>query len=486
MLLLVCIRVHPTRASLEQHRRDRSPILPPVLYFIDFDERGSRMNIQTRKLSELIHADYNPHKRLTPLDPEYQKIARSIDEFGYVDPIIINADNTIVGGHQRATVLKDKDYTEVQVVVLDLSKEQERALNVALNKITGEWNFEMLKDLITDLDGNGYDPTLTGFDLTEIEGLMDQFQDGRPTEGDSFDVDAAYQSIEEPATQPGNLWYLGAHRLLCGDSTKLDDVKRLMGADKARLIMTDPPYNVNYHGTAGSIANDDMDDAEFYEFLRAAFRNMCATAEPGAVAYVFHADTEGLNFRKAFKGSGFMMKQCPVWVKNSLVLGRQDYQWLHEPILYGWKDGAAHYFTDDRTQTTVIDDSRRENFKRMTKQQLVSFITDYFDNLETVPQTVIYHDKPSRSGMHPTMKPIELVGKLIKNSSRHGWIVQDLFGGSGSTMVACERLGRQSRLMEFDPKYADIIVKRYVALTGDIGCYCVDEGGQRVEYADMF
>lgn len=444
------------------------------------------MNIQTRKLSELIPADYNPRKRLTPLDPEYQKIARSIDEFGYVDPIIINADNTIIGGHQRATVLKDKGFDEVQVVVLDLSKEREKALNVALNKISGEWNLEMLNTLLSDLDSSGYDPTLTGFDLAEIENLVAQFHENDPVEDDGFDADEEYAGIETPNTQPGDTWYLGAHRLLCGDSTKADDVKRLMGADRAKLILTDPPYNVDYHGTAGSIANDNMGDAVFYKFLLDAFRNMYATAEPGAGVYVFHADSEGLNFRRAFKDSGFMMKQCLIWVKNSLVLGRQDYQWRHEPILYGWKDGAAHYFTEDRTQTTVHDDSRRENWKRMTKEQLVNFITDYFDNLDRIPQSVIYNDKPSRNELHPTMKPVALVGKLINNSSRPGWLVQDLFAGSGSTMVACEKLGRSSRLMEYDPKYADVIVKRYVALTGDTSCYCVTADGTRVDYVELF
>jgi DNA modification methylase len=444
------------------------------------------MDIQTRKLSELVYAEYNPRKRLTPLDPEYQKIARSIDEFGYVDPIIINADNTIIGGHQRATVMRDKGYTEVQVVVVNLGKEQEKALNVALNKISGEWNLEMLKDLLTDLDSSGYDPTLTGFDFDEIENLMEQFHENDPVEDDGFDAEEEYQSIETPQTQAGDMWYLGAHRLLCGDSTDTAAVKRLMGEDKAQLIVTDPPYNVDYHGAVGSIANDNMGDAAFYKFLLSAFRNMYATAEPGAAVYVFHADSEGLNFRKAFKDSGFLMKQCLVWVKNSLVLGRQDYQWRHEPILYGWKDGAAHYFINDRTQTTVIDDSYRENFKRMTKEQLVNYITDYFDNLDRTAQSVIYHDKPSRNELHPTMKPVALVGKLINNSSKRGWMVQDLFAGSGSTMIACEKLGRQSRLMEYDPKYADVIVKRYVALTEDTSCYCVTADGARVDYAEMF
>lgn len=444
------------------------------------------MNIETRKLSELRHADYNPRKKLTPLDPEYQKIARSIDEFGYVDPIIINSDNTIVGGHQRATVLKDKGWDEVKVVVLDISKEQEKALNVALNKISGEWDMGMLKDLLLDIDSGSYDVTLTGFDLDEIEDLMLQYHQDDPVEDDDFDAEEAYEEIEEPETQPGDVWYLGNHRMMCGDSCNSADVSKLMGEEKAQLIVTDPPYNVDYQGTAGKIMNDNMTDDAFYRFLLDAFKNMYTHAEPGAAIYVFHADSEGLNFRKAYQDAGFMMKQCLIWVKNSLVLGRQDYQWRHEPILYGWKDGAAHYFIDDRSQTTVIDNSSRPNFKQMKKDELLQFVIELFNSIDKTPQSIIYCDKPSRNEDHPTMKPIPLVGKLISNSSKVGWIVQDLFGGSGTTLVTCEKLGRVCRMMEYDPKFCDVIAKRYAALTGDTSCYCITSTGQRVEYSEMF
>jgi len=256
---------------------------------------------------------------------------------------------------------------------------------------------------------------------------------------------------------------------MCGDSTDSDDVMQLMGNDKAQLIVTDPPYNVDYHGQAGTIENDNMPEESFYNFLHDAFQNMYSTAEPGAAIYVFHADTEGVNFRKAFEDAGFMLKQCLVWVKNALVLGRQDYQWRHEPILYGWKDGAAHYFIDDRTQSTVIDYSALPDLKKMKKDELLKFITEYLNNLDETPQTVIYCDKPLRSSEHPTMKPLPLLGKLISNSSKPGWIVQDLFGGSGSTMMACEKLGRTSRLMEYDPVYVDVIVKRYIKFCKEKG-----------------
>jgi len=444
------------------------------------------MNIQTRKLSELKNADYNPRKKLTPLDPEYQKIARSVDEFGYVDPIIINSDNTIIGGHQRATVLKDKGWDEVQVVVLDISKVKEKALNIALNKISGEWDMSLLKDLLTEIDDGSYDVTLTGFDMDEIEDLMTQFHQDDPVEDDGFDAVEAYEEIEEPETQTGDIWFLGKHRLMCGNSCDSADVAKLMGDEKAQLIVTDPPYNVDYKGTAGKIINDNMSNDAFYLFLFDAFKNMYAHAEQGAAIYIFHADSEGLNFRKAYQDAGFMLKQCLIWVKNALVLGRQDYQWRHEPILYGWKDGAAHYFVDDRSQTTVIDASERPNFKQMKKDELLEYITKHFEELNNTPQTIIYCDKPTKSEEYPTMKPIPLVGKLINNSSKVEWIVLDLFAGSGTTMVACEKLDRVSRIMEMDPKYADVIVKRYVKLTGDTSCYCISRKGDRLKYSDVF
>lgn len=444
------------------------------------------MRIEKRKLSDLIEADYNPRKKLIPTDAEYQKISRSIDEFGYVDPIIINADNTIIGGNQRKTVLADKGWDEVNVVVLNIPKEQEKALNIALNKITGQWDMEKLKNILQELDSSSIDTTLTGFDINEIEDLMLQFHQDDPVEDDDFDVDEAYKEIVEPKTNVGDIWYLGNHLLICGDSTEETVIDKLLNGEKTQLIVTDPPYNVDYHGIAGSIANDNMTDSAFYEFLLSAFQNMYRSAEPGAAIYVFHADSEGLNFRRAFHDAGFLTKQCIIWVKNSLVLGRQDYQWRHEPILYGWKDGAAHYFVDDRAQTTVIDDGGVPNFKRMKKEELLNFIEETYSKMDKTPQTIIYCDKPSRSEEHPTMKPPSLLGKLISNSSKSGWIVADFFGGSGSTMIACERLGRKARLIEYDPKYCDVIVQRYVKMTGDRSCFCITTNGGKFTYADVF
>lgn len=444
------------------------------------------MRIEKRKLSELIEADYNPRKKLVPTDAEYQKISRSLDEFGYVDPIIINSDNTIIGGNQRKTVLVDKGWGEVDVIVLDIPKEQEKALNIALNKITGQWDIEKLKDLLQELDSGSIDATLTGFDINEIEDLMLQFHQDDPVEDDEFNVDEAYEEIAEPKTNVGDIWYLGKHRLICGDSTDETVINQLLNGEMAQLIVTDPPYNVDYHSVAGSIANDNMSDFAFYDFLLSAFQNMYHSAEPGAAIYVFHADSEGLNFRKAFHDAGFLTKQCIIWVKNSLVLGRQDYQWRHEPILYGWKDGAAHYFVDNRSKTTVIDDNCRPNFKQMKKDELLAFIEDLYEKITEAPQTITYCDKPIRSADHPTMKPPSLLGKLISNSSKPGWIVADFFGGSGSTMVACEQLGREARLIEYDPKYCDVIVNRYVKMTGDLSCFCKTKGGKIFAYTDIF
>lgn len=444
------------------------------------------VRIEQRRLTDLIDADYNPRKKLVPTDPEYQKISRSIDEFGYVDLIIINSDNTIIGGHQRKNILIDKGFDKVDVIVLDISKEQEKALNIALNKISGQWDMEKLKDILQELDNDTFDVTLTGFDIDEIEDLMLQFQQDDPVDNDEFDVEEAYEKTVEPITSIGDIWYIGNHRLICGDSTDEIVINKLLNGEKIQLTITDPPYNVDYHGAAGSIANDNMTDAAFYDFLLAAFQNMYRSSEAGSAIYVFHADSEGLNFRRSFQDAGFLMKQCIVWVKNSLVLGRQDYQWRHEPILYGWKDGAAHYFIDDRSKTTVIDDSNRPNFKKMNKGELLDFIEKMFDEIEETRQSIIYCDKPSRNDDHPTMKPPAILGKLISNSSKPGWIVGDFFSGSGSTMVACERLGRRARLVEYDPKYCDVIVKRYVKLTGDHSCYCITKIGERIAYSDVF
>lgn len=438
------------------------------------------MNIEKRLISDLKPADYNPRKALTPEDAEYQKIKRSIETFGYIDPIIINSDGTIIGGHQRHTVLTDLGYTEVDVVVLNLNKEDEKALNVALNKISGEWDEIKLKDLLVELDLGDYDITLTGFDTQELEALVELTDFEPEVTEDEFDAESEYEnSVSDGNTlvKQGEVWQLGRHRLMCGDSTDVNDVKKLMGGEMMDLIITDPPYNVNYEEKAAAlnewrpnnngameIENDLMGNDEFYSFLYDAYTNMVEFMRPGAAIYVFHADSEGLNFRKAFVDAGLKLSECLIWEKNNFVLGRCDYHWRHEPILYGWKEGAKHYFVNDRTQDTVLleDDV---DFDSMKKPELVQYIKDLMHRYAD-QTTVIYEKKPMSSSLHPTMKPLELVGKLMKNSSKKGWNVGDFFGGSGSTLMAAEQLDRNAYLMEYDEHYASVIIKRWEDFTG--------------------
>ena len=390
------------------------------------------MNFQMIEIEKLKPASYNPRKNLKPEDEEYQKIKKSILEFGYVEPIIVNADMTVIGGHQRLKVLEDLDYKEIECIVVDLDKNKEKALNIALNKITGEWDNQKLEDLLAELKEADFDLSTTGFTFDEVDNML---KDITGSKEDDFDLDQALEEIDEPITKLGDIWILGKHKLMCGDSTIKENVNRLMNNEKADFILTDPPYNVDYEGGTKDklkIQNDHMENNQFYEFLESAFKNMYDAIKDGGVIYVFHADTEGLNFRNAFLNAGFKLAQCLVWVKNTFVMGRQDYQWRHEPILYGWKEGAGHYFINDRKQSTVLE-----------------------------------FDKPTKNTEHPTMKPVDLLVYLIKNSCKQDELILDLFGGSGSTLIAAEQIQRKSYLMELDPKYCDVIVKRWENLTGE-------------------
>ena len=390
------------------------------------------MNFQMIEIEKLKPASYNPRKNLKPEDEEYQKIKKSILEFGYVEPIIVNADMTVIGGHQRLKVLEDLDYKEIECIVVDLDKNKEKALNIALNKITGEWDNQKLEDLLAELKEADFDLSTTGFTFDEVDNML---KDITGSKEDDFDLDQALEEIDEPITKLGDIWILGKHKLMCGDSTIKENVNRLMNNEKADFILTDPPYNVDYEGGTKDklkIQNDHMENNQFYEFLESAFKNMYDAIKDGGVIYVFHADTEGLNFRNAFLNAGFKLAQCLVWVKNTFVMGRQDYQWRHEPILYGWKEGAGHYFINDRKQSTVLE-----------------------------------FDKPTKNAEHPTMKPVDLLVYLIKNSCKQDELILDLFGGSGSTLIAAEQIQRKSYLMELDPKYCDVIVKRWENLTGE-------------------
>ena len=387
------------------------------------------MVIEKKNTADLLPADYNPRKDLKPGDPEYEKLKRSLEQFGYVEPVIWNkATGRVVGGHQRLKVLIDMGITEVECVVVDLPEDKEKALNIALNKISGDWDKDKLAVLIADLQGTAFDVSLTGFDAAEIDDLFkDTLKDG--VKDDNFDVDAELK--EPPITKPGDIWTLGRHRLVCGDSTRPETFDLLMAGAKANLVITDPPYNVNYEGSAGKIQNDNMGNEAFYEFLLAAFQNTAAIMADDASIYVFHADTEGLNFRRAFADAGFYLSGCCIWKKQSLVLGRSPYQWQHEPVLYGWKKGGKHQWYTGRKETTIWE-----------------------------------FDKPKKNGDHPTMKPIPLLAYPIMNSSMSNTLVVDPFGGSGSTLIACEQTDRSCNTIELDPKFCDVIVKRYIEQVG--------------------
>lgn len=318
--------------------------------------------------------------------------------------------------------------------------EEETAALLADNKIAefAEIDTDILKELIENLDIDNFDIASTGYSQDEINELMTAFEDAGVLDEDNIEIEEDYK----PFTKYGDIWLLGKHKLICGDSTKLNDLSKLMQDEKADLLITDPPYNVNYEGGTGlKIQNDNMADDVFRLFLKDAFLTCDEVMKEGAAFYIWHADSEGYNFRLACNQVDWKVRQCLIWVKNSIVLGRQDYQWKHEPCLYGWKSGAGHYFIDERNHTTVLE-----------------------------------YDKPLKSDIHPTMKPVELFEYLINNSSCFGEIVLDAFGGSGTTIVACERLGRIARVVELDEKYCDAIVKRFINLYSNDNVRCIRDG----------
>jgi len=407
------------------------------------------MDIYERKISELIPAEYNPRY----ISPEaFEQLKASLQRFEAVEPAIINrhADRTdiIVGGHQRLKAATSLGWKTFPCVYVELTRDQEKELNIRLNKNTGQFDFDLLADHFNMEE-------LTGWGFSEEE----LFGDGVFDEPDPEEDD--YTIPEQVATDimVGDLIEIGPHRLLCGDSTDPKQVATLMNGDLADMVMTDPPYNVDYQGGTDlklKIKNDNMSDPQFYAFLLGFYKAFAEVTKPGGAWYVWHADTEGLNFRSAFTESGLLMKQCLIWVKNSLVMGRQDYQWQHEPCLYGWKPGAAHYFTDDRTQTTIIED--RIDLGKLKKDELRAMLQEIMDGGPA--STVIRHNKPIKSAEHPTMKPIKLLAPRIQNSSKKNWIVADPFLGSGSTMVACEQLGRRCYGMELDEVYCQVVINR--------------------------
>ncbi len=407
------------------------------------------MEIVKMKLSELNPAEYNPRKALKPGDPAYEKLKASILSFGNVEPIVWNrSTGNVIGGHQRLRVLLDLGVTESEVSVVELSEVDERRLNIALNKITGEWDDEKLTSLLAELTAGGVDVYPTGFDEQELSSMFADLTKATAHD-DGFDLTTALEKAS--FVKRGDVWTVGRHRLMCGDATSAEDVATLMGEKKANLILTDPPYGVSFKSSDGlTIQNDSIKGDDFYNFLLQSLTNMVAHLEPGGAAYVFHADTEGLNFRRAFIDAGLHLAGVCIWVKNSLVLGRSDYQWQHEPVLYGFLQNGKHRWYSDRKQTTIWN-----------------------------------YDKPKRNENHPTSKPLDLLGYPIQNSSQENAIVLDTFGGSGSTLMACEQLGRICHTMELDEKYASVILRRYAEGSGDTSGIHVLRDGERIPYADL-
>jgi len=424
------------------------------------------IQVEQRRVDDLI--PYARNSR-THSDAQVAQIAASIQEFGWTNPVLIDGDGGLIAGHGRLLAARKLGLVEVPCIALGhLSETQKRALIIADNKLAlnAGWDDAMLALEIGELAESGFDLGLMGFSDAEISALS-----ADKTEGLTH-PDEAPDLPDVPLSEMGDVWILGGHRLIVGDSTIHTDVEGAMGGVMADCLWTDPPCNVNYEGSAGKIKNDNMKDEAFREFLSQAFTSAFTVMKPGAPAYIAHADTEGLNFRGAFSDCGFKISGCLIWRKNSLVLGRSDYQWQHEPVLYGWKPGAAHRWYGGRKNTTLLEfggDLVTDNGDgtltlRMGSESAV--ISGEALTLHRVEPTVFSVEKPKRSSAHPTMKPVELITRMLRNSTREGDVVLDLFGGSGSTLIACEMLGRFCRIVEFDPKFADVIVRRWQDFTG--------------------
>ena len=383
---------------------------------------------------------------------QIMKLRSSLREFGFINPVIIDSDYNVIAGHGRIMAAKEEGLKEVPCVLVDyLTESQKKAYILSDNRMAMDagWDEELLRIEIESLQGDGFEIGFTGFDENELADLFGT-DDTSDVKDDDYDLSAA---LEKAAfVQKGDIWMVGRHRLMCGDATVSVDVATLMDGKKANLVITDPPYNVAFESSDGlSIKNDKMTTDKFYEFLLAAFKNMANYLESGGAAYIFHADTEGLNFRRAFLDAGFRLSGCCIWVKNSLVLGRSDYQWQHEPVLYGFLPGK-HYWSKaaGRSQTTIW------NF-----------------------------DKPKKNNNHPTSKPLDLLAYPIGNSSRENAVIIDTFGGSGSTLMACEKTNRICYTMELDEKYASVILRRYVEDTGDVDNVFTIRNGVKLTYSEL-
>lgn len=397
-------------------------------------------------VSELIPYVRNAR---THSEAQVSQIAASIREFGFLSPILVAEDNTILAGHGRLAAALKLGLKKVPCVKENhLTETQKRAYIIADNKLSlnAGWDSELLAVELSELEGADFNLDLLGFDEAELSSIFDADKD---VNEDDFDVE---KELEEPCfSKTGDIWTLGKHRVICGDATKLETFKTLLEDTKVNLVVTDPPYNVNYEGSAGKIKNDNMEDDKFYQFLFNSFVNMEQAMADDASIYVFHADTEGLNFRKAFQDAGFYLSGCCIWKKPSLVLGRSPYQWQHEPCLYGWKKKGKHKWYAGRKETSVWE-----------------------------------FEKSKKNADHPTMKPIALLAYPIKNSSMTNSLVLDPFAGSGSTLIACEQTGRICYAIELDEKYCDVIVKRYIEQVGNDKSVKVLRGGKEYSFTEVF
>ena len=418
------------------------------------------------KIELLKVSDLKPYENNAKIHDEEQiaQIIESIKLCGFNDPIAVDENNMIIEGHGRLLALQEMGWTEVECIRLShMTEEQKRAYIHIHNQLTMNTGFDLdiLEQELRSIEG--IDMGAFGFDMDfEVD------SDFTFDDGENAAAEATAAAAKDPRAKKGQLWQLGRHRLMVGDSTKAADVKKLTGGALMDLCVTDPPYNVDYVGKTAdalTIQNDSMDDNAFYNFLLKFYTQMLRVLKPGGSYYIFHADSAGLTFRGALEEAGGPVKQNLIWVKNSMVLGRQDYQWKHEPILYGWKEGAGHYFVNDRCQTTVFEN--QVNPENLSREELVNLAGFLLAKMEALNSSVIHEKRPTRSDLHPTMKPVALCAKLIQNSSKRGENVIDFFGGSGSTLMACEETGRNCYALELDPKYADVIITRWEETTGE-------------------
>lgn len=391
----------------------------------------------------------------------YKNLIRHYNQY---IPLVIDSNDEVVGEPARLIALRELEIKEVNCYRIENLSEDDiqviRLGELRANEL-GEWDFQKLYE---ELEGLGDKSYLTGFNCEEVQKLIDEELES--CEEVEEIATPSIDDLNEPFTKQGDLWFLGKHRVLCGDSTSKEDAHRLMDGHKATLCITDPPYNINYESEDGKkIINDNMSSKEFYHFLYAFYKNMYEYLETGGSYYIFHADSETEAFRGALKEAGLKISQCLIWAKNSFNLSRQDYNWRHEPILYGWKEGKAHYFIKDYTQDTILETPI--NLEKMSKSELKDYIKEIISEIDQY-STIIREDKPQRNDIHPTMKPLKLLARLILNNTKPNDLVVDWFGGSGSTLMACDQIDRTAYLMEFDPKYVDVEVKRYAAINNNI------------------